>query len=348
VSRAAPQAADAETDPEAWERTPPPAELLARGAPRIASEPVPRCPVCGGARYDAYAVGFDYELLTCANPWRFVACRDCGHVRLHPRPAAEALPVIYPPTYYAYTYDETIHPLARRAKELLDRRKLSGIAGALGRPLGSYLDVGCGQGRFLRRMEERGVPRSRIFGLELDAGVVARLRGEGFQASCARADEDAPIPEASIDLATIFHVIEHVADPGRAVANLARWLSPGGILALETPNLDALDARLFRDTWWGGYHIPRHWHLFTPDTLRRLLEAHGLRVERMRFVTGHSFWMYSFHHRLRYGRRPRPALARRFDPFRGVPLLAAFTAFDLARAALGFRTSSVLVLARRP
>lgn len=348
MTTARPQAADAPAPLDLWERTPAPAELAARGAPWIPSEPVPSCPICGDARFAAHAVGFDYELLTCSNPWRFVRCEGCGHLRLHPRPAAAALPVIYPADYYAYTYEETIHPVARRAKELLDRRKLRGIASALGRAPASFLDVGCGQGRFLRAVHAGGVPRERIFGLELDAAVVEHLRREGFRALRARIEEDPPIPEASIDLATIFHVIEHVGDPGRAVRNLARWLAPGGLVAVETPNLDSFDARLFGDTWWGGYHIPRHWHVFTPDSLRRLLEAHGLVVEELRFLTGHSFWMYSFHHRLRYGPRPRPRLARRFDPFRGVPLLAAFTALDLARARLGFRTSSMLALARRP
>ena len=275
-------------------------------------------------------------------------CDACGHVRLHPRPAPETLSVIYPPDYYAYTYEETIHPIARRAKAILDRRKIGDIAAALGRRPQAFLDVGCGQGRFLRLMEDQGIPRSRLYGLELDPGVVARLGAEGFQVMDARVERDAAIPEGAVDLATLFHVIEHVGDPGRAIANLARWLAPGGVLAVETPNLDSLDARLFRATWWGGYHIPRHWHVFTPDTLWRLLEAHGFRVERILFLTGHSFWMYSFHHRLRYGPHPRPRLARCFDPFRGVPLLAAFTAWDLARAGLGFRTSSMLALARRP
>jgi hypothetical protein len=132
------------------------------------------------------------------------------------------------------------------------------------------------------------------------------------------------------------------------MARVAEWLEPGGIVAVETPNLDSLDRRLFTDGFWGGYHIPRHWHLFTPETLERLLRAAGLEPVATAYQTGHSFWMYSVHHRLRYGPEPRPKLARRFDPFGGVVVLAAVTAFDLARAALGARTSAMLMVARRP
>jgi hypothetical protein len=58
--------------------------------------------------------------------------------------------------------------------------------------------------------------------------------------------------------------------------------------------------------------------------------------------------MYSFHHWLRYGKRPHPKLARWFDPFQGfLPLLVLFTLWDKLRAMFGFRTSAMLMLARK-
>jgi 2-polyprenyl-3-methyl-5-hydroxy-6-metoxy-1,4-benzoquinol methylase len=325
-----------------------PAEFMARGVPRIDSDPVPRCPVCGGTGFTEFASGFDYELLTCANEWRFVACTGCTHVWLNPRPAIAALPIIYPKHYYAYNYASEINPIAVKAKGVLDHRKLRGIVSALGRKPRSFLDIGCGDGRFLRSMERLGVAREHIYGLELDAKVVEPLRREGFQAFCERVEDCQRIPANSIDLITMFHVIEHVDDPATVVRQAVRWLAPGGVLALETPNVDSLDARLFHDTYWGGYHIPRHWNLFKAETLARLLEDSGLTVVGQRFQTGHSFWMYSVHHWLRYKGRPMPRLARWFDPLKGLPFLASFTLFDKLRAALGCKTSALLVLAAKP
>jgi len=333
---------------ESWRDTPLPEEFVRSHAPLIETEDVPLCPVCGEDRFARFAVGFDYELLTCRNPWRFVRCAGCGHVWLHPRPAVATLGTIYPPTYYAYNYEQHIHSIAVRAKRWLDRGKMRGILRHLSAPPRTFLDIGCGDGRFLKVMEGHGVERGNNYGLELGEKVVQKLAGEGYQAFCQRVEECERIPANRIDLATMFHVIEHVDAPAAVARKVAGWLAPDGIFAVETPNLESLDARWFGRTFWGGYHIPRHWSLFTPASLARMLKDAGLEVIATRYQTGHSFWMYSVHHWLRYGETPRPGLARWFDPFKGLPMLAMFTVFDKLRAAVGCRTSSILMLARKP
>jgi SAM-dependent methyltransferase len=230
----------------------------------------------------------------------------------------------------------------------MDRRKLAGIVRAVGRTPQRYLDVGCGDGRYLRTLARRGVPASGLFGLELDETTVERLREQGFGAYCERVETTERFPDGSLDLVTMFHVIEHVASPAVVVDRLTAMLRPGGVLALETPNIDSLDARLFHDGRWGGYHIPRHWHLFNPETLRKLLEERGLEVQTVRYQTGHSFWMYSLHHALRYKERPRPGLAKLFDPLSSTVPLIAFTGFDQARSKVGAKTSAMLFIARKP
>ena len=324
-----------------------PDELAAAGIPAIAVERVEACPLCDARESAPFAEGFDYELRTCRNRWRFVRCLGCDHVWLDPRPAVSALGTIYPSTYYAYDYGRRIHPLAVRAKGWLDDRKLDVILRRLGRAPRSYLDVGCGDGRFLLAMERRGVPRERLFGLELDGTLVDRLRRQGYQVSRARVEDAVPGDEAGLDLVTMFHVVEHLDRPVAVVRKLAGWLAPGGLLALETPNRASLDARLFRRTYWGGYHFPRHWQLFTTDGALTLLRRAGLEPVGVAYQTGHSFWLYAFHHALRYRYR-LPRLAARFDPIGTLLPLAIVTGFDKFRAAMGFRTSAVMVIGRRP
>lgn len=317
-------------------------------APVIATTAVPNCPVCSGSEQSHWASGFDYEMETCANEWRFVRCGDCGCVWLNPRPADDALGVIYPPTYYSYDLEKRISPIAVRAKRLLDGRKFGWLLRSMPAQPRSYLDIGCGDGRYLGYFARRGLPANKLYGLELSETAVERLRGAGYQVHCRRVEDCTEIPPGEIDLATMFHVIEHVADPQEVLRRIARWLSPGGCLAVETPNVHSLDARLFKDKWWGGYHIPRHWTLFDETTLRRLLTGAGLEVVGFRYQTGHSFWAYSFHHWLRYNdRRPRPGLARAFHPHKSLPSLAMFTGIDMLRRSFRIPTSSILMIARK-
>jgi len=331
-----------------WVQLAPPAEFAATHVVPIAVQEIPQCPVCQEEQFVPYSVGFDYESLTCSNPWRFVRCERCAHIWLNPRPAIETLSTIYPPSYYAYNYKSQINSVALRAKALLDRRKFAGILRHLPRRPRSFLDAGCGDGRFLRLMERQGVARAVNYGLELDDAVVRPLAAEGYQVFCERVEDCTRVPEGTVDLITMFHVIEHVDDPATVVRKLVSWLAPGGVLALETPNIESVDARIFRKHYWGGYHFPRHWNLFAPTTLARLLADSGLDVVTTQYQTGHSFWMYSFHHMLRYGSHPRPWLAQQFNPFRGLPMLMLFTALDKLRGWAGFKTSSMLVVARKP
>jgi hypothetical protein len=94
--------------------------------------------------------------------------------------------------------------------------------------------------------------------------------------------------------------------------------------------------------------IPRHWNLFTPSTIARLLTDAGMEVIATVFQTGHSFWMYSLHHSVRYQGSSRPGLGKLFDPVKSLAGIAAFTAIDLLRGALGTKTSAMLVIARKP
>ena len=72
-----------------------------------------------------------------------------------------------------------------------------------------------------------------------------------------------------------------------------------------------------------------------------------MEVIDIRYQSGHSFWIYSLHHRLRYGTPHMPRLARWCNPFRNLALLALVTGFDRVRALLGMKTSAMLVIARK-
>ena len=143
-------------------------------------------------------------------------------------------------------------------------------------PGGSVLDVGCGRGLFLSLLRERG---HEVKGTELSAATVRN------------AYPDLPIsigdlrpglfPDASFDLVSIWHVLEHLRFPDQALEAAFRALRPGGRLMLAVPNYGSVQARLGGEGW---FHLdpPRHIFQFTDHTLRQLVRGGGFEIERCR------------------------------------------------------------------
>jgi 2-polyprenyl-3-methyl-5-hydroxy-6-metoxy-1,4-benzoquinol methylase len=319
-------------------------ELHMQNAPHIDETPATHCVVCGAGPNlrSAIACGQDYEYETCRNKWHMWQCKTCSHVQLDPRPADNTLATIYPSNYYSYNMQESVSKLALKCKSLMDQRKFRGILRMMKSPPSSYLDVGCGDGRYLKLMMNKGLPFQQVHGLEIEENAVKRAREKGLNVHYARVEDASHIADGSLDLITMFHVIEHLENPRDVVKSLAKKLRPGGMLILETPNIDSLDARIFRKSFWGGYHFPRHWHIFSPNSMRQLMETNGFTIEKVSYQPGHAFWLYSFHHFIKY-KINHPKFATWIHPLHNVPALAIIVAFDLLRSWFGFRTSAMLV-----
>ena len=296
---------------------------------------MPRARSAGTTRHHPTRAGYDYESLTCTNYWRFVgatAARTCGSIR-GPR-SRRSRPSIRRTTTPTGTATRSTRSRCGR-RTAWTTRKLAGLLKHLDRPARTFLDVGCGDGRFLELMAQRGVraravlrPRARR----------RRRRGgalRGFNAFAERVEDATRDPRRpTLDLATMFHVLEHVEDPADVRASARSLARSRGAAGDGDAERRQLGPALFRRTWWGGYHIPRHWNLFSPEGLARLSQDAGLEVVETRFQTGHSFWMWSVHHRLRYG-KPRTAARTLVQPLQGLPFSRGFTAFDMVRARLG-------------
>jgi 2-polyprenyl-3-methyl-5-hydroxy-6-metoxy-1,4-benzoquinol methylase len=75
-------------------------------------------------------------------------------------------------------------------------------------------------------------------------------------------------------------VLEHVFCPRTFLAEARRLLTPGGLLLIETPNMDGWTPRLLGSRH-PRFRPPEHLTYFTPPTIRRLLEQTGFRIEQL-------------------------------------------------------------------
>lgn len=112
--------------------------------------------------------------------------------------------------------------------------------------------------------------------MELSEAAAAAARYElgldVFTGGLAEAD----FPASGFDLITMFEVLEHMRDPGAALAEAQRLLRPGGVLAVEVPNdMDAYRTALAGagQRWW--VIPPVHLYYFNASSLSRWLLMSG-------------------------------------------------------------------------
>ena len=265
------------------------------------TEPVERCPVCGGAERTPLHLGLTDQVFRVAEgAWHLQRCSTCGSGFLDPRPTADTLGEAYAGAYYTHEPPRPEPPsagLARRLRNGYANARLGADlepAARAGRavipllppvkartdrlfrhlpvpPGGRLLDVGCGNGQFVLHAKDAGWQAE---GIDVDAEAIAHhpdLRPGTIEEQ----------PADTYDAITLSHVIEHVTDPVATLEAARRALKPGGSIWLATPNLHAPGHRAYGRHW---LHLdpPRHLVLFTRASLRRALGAAGFKEVRPR------------------------------------------------------------------
>jgi SAM-dependent methyltransferase len=137
---------------------------------------------------------------------------------------------------------------------------------------GILLDIGCAAGEFLATVHAlNGRP---VMGVDLNELAVRRAWQRFGVPVWVGSVPGLPLPDASIDVVTMWHVFEHLPYPLLALYDVARILREDGILVIACPMSDSWEARLFR-RYWAGYDVPRHLFTYSRQTLPQMLRRAG-------------------------------------------------------------------------
>jgi SAM-dependent methyltransferase len=181
-------------------------------------------------------------------------------------------------------------------------------------PRGLTLDAGCGEGRWTRELGERGYD---VVGVDASEAQVeaARAADPAGRYRVAPVGE-LPFADGTLALVLCVNVLQHVADLGEAVRELARTVSPGGALVACVTHPMAEAGRYDEETdtltvhgyfaherhaiALGSHHVDHHQR--TIEEYVRTLTAAGFVVDDLREAPGRtgSFPRYLD---LRLGRR---------------------------------------------
>ncbi len=208
------------------------------------------------------------------NGYALLRCEGCGSVTVDPFPSVEELVAFY------QSYKGTTN---YRAKETSKIRRASRRIAYLREmtPGKVFLDVGCNYGFTVKAALALGLDAK---GIDIDETAV-KASQESFGADNFRtiAVQDYANEGHKADIIYTSEVVEHVHDPDAFIDAIAKILSPGGVLYLTTP--DAGHWRVPRSFLkWPTVTPPEHITYFTRLGITRLLNAHGLKVEKFFFA----------------------------------------------------------------
>ena len=159
------------------------------------------------------------------------------------------------------------------------------------------LDVGCGSGEFTLAMaREKGC---RTLGVEPNAERAKAAKANGLEVINDYLTADLAQSNGKFDVVVFLDVLEHAADPV-SILRIARLaLRDGGVLLISVPNVAHWTIRLALifgrfDYTTTGLMDATHLRWFTAETIARVVESAGFRVERQTVTRG--TWLPAYGH----------------------------------------------------
>lgn len=227
-----------------------------------------RCPICA-ADDPAEILRRDRYFLDV----RLSVCRGCGMTYLARGLAGEVAASFYGGTYQRLLRTTDRSPTLIGAQRLAAGYRAHMLRHVIG-PLDQVLDIGTGLGFFLDACRQSGSQ----FYHGIEPGAVQRRYAEDELALRRHVDGGGLDTERVLPfrprIVTLFHVLEHLEDPGSVLSLVAGWLPPDGWLVIEVPDVsDWARLRLQH------VHVS-HRSYFTPETLGVLLARHGFAIHR--------------------------------------------------------------------
>lgn len=251
-------------------------------------EEVP-CNNCGGDDAVLLLEGRD-RLHGKGGTFSLVRCRRCRLIYLNPRPTREELARFYPEEYepYGQAIEDEPSMLRRFLLRYGVRRRCRTVTSR--KRGGRLLDVGAATGIFLAEMARHG--DWELHGVEINSKAARYARDRfGLRIFCGELGE-AEYPDGYFDAITLWDVLEHLPDPRSTLLEVERIMKPDGLLVLQVPDAESLEAGIFGQLWI-GLDIPRHLYVFTKRSLTSLLDQTGFIMTGIEYLaTGyHTFRM---------------------------------------------------------
>lgn len=251
------------------------------------------CPSCHSVKAEHWITCRDRLRNKPLDKTNYYRCLGCGLTYLYPQSSPQHYDEHYDTNYISHATPRPTTPTQTRVSRFLLRERErvwenpSSLRSHLFRRTKFFrcaplkypgngkrlLDVGSGAGGFLLTQQHVGW---NVSGLEASKRMVEQSRSLGLDVHQGFSILD-QWQDPTFDVVVLNQVFEHVTNPKRLLQEIQQVLKQDGILYMNMPNPRSLPARLFRSFWF-NLDTPRHNLLFSPATLKKLLEQEDFKV----------------------------------------------------------------------
>lgn len=214
--------------------------------------------------------------------YNIVKCKECGLVYVNPRLKQKKLHEIYKKDYFSnsafkfkklglYGYEKYLEEEDYIKATFNERLKIINSYSKKAR----LLDIGCALGFFLEIARNDGWNAQ---GLEIAKFAYEYATNKLELPVMNKTLEEAKFKSDSFDVVTIFDVIEHLPNPNGTIKEIRRILKPNGLIAITTPNIGSIPAKLLGKNWEEIKRVREHIYFFSENTLKKMLEVNKFKV----------------------------------------------------------------------
>lgn len=173
------------------------------------------------------------------------------------------------------------------------------IASFIPQNIKTILDIGCGQGAFLKLVKKR--TGAETWGIEVVFEVAEKAKDHVDKIVTGKVEDVLNlIPDAYFDCITFNDVLEHLLEPTDVLKMIKQKLSPKGIVIASIPNvryIKNLYELLIKKDWeykGAGILDSTHFRFFTQKSMKRMFEEAGYKIIKQKGINKIGSWIFRF------------------------------------------------------
>ncbi len=246
---------------------------------------ISNCPICNATKFSHFLDCKDYTV--SQKIFSIVECKSCGFHFTNPIPKVDDIGNYYKSESYI-SHSSTNKGLINKLYQLVRKRTLKQKVKLIqfeskGK---NHLDIGAGTGHFINATTQAGF---NSLGLEPDEdarNLAIKLHNVNIKPLQHLFD----LQDKSIDVITMWHVLEHVYYLKKDLAKITSILKDDGVLVVAVPNMSSYDANKYKQ-FWAAYDLPIHLYHFQPQDISNLFEQYNMKVDKILPMKYDSFYV---------------------------------------------------------